>query len=104
MILVKESFEQFLLEKNIDIVATLINAFDAAGFSAELDKSFKPEVNSKTFDASIDLIINDKTRDEYVSINILSGVVYWANLSKNIKLGEITDEKGLVKNIRRVFK
>jgi hypothetical protein len=102
--LITESYNQFLLEKNIDMIATLLNAFEKAGYPAELDKSLKAEIDNKGLNATIDLVVDFKGTKDFISTSILSGVVYWADFSKNVKLGEITDEKGLVKGIQKVFK
>jgi hypothetical protein len=102
--LIAESYSQFLLEKNIDMTDMMLKAFKYAGFTAQLDKSIKPDVDNKTLNASIDFIINKDDKEDFISIGIVNGIVYWQDFSKNVKLGELADEKGLVKGIQKNFK
>lgn len=102
--LITESYNQFLLEKNIDILTILLRSFKKAGYPAELDKNLKPEIDNKGFNATIDLIVDFNGTKDFISTSIISGVVYWSDFSKNVKLGEITDQKSLVNGIKKVFK
>jgi len=102
--LITESHSQFLLEKSVDMVATILDAFNGAGYPAEVDSTIKPVIDNTGMDASIDLVVQFKKGEDYISINVLSGVVYWNDFKTSTKLGEITDQKDLVKGIKKVFK